>query len=50
MLFWVGLVVIFVVFVSVVTWAIRGYGDRYHEPGTTHLAPPRRGEGRDLER
>ncbi len=46
MFFWVGLSVFFVAFVIVVTWAIRGYADRVHEPGTTHLAPPRPGEGR----
>ena len=50
MFFWIGLVVAFVVFVGVVAWAIRGYGDRFHEPGTTHLAPPSRGEGRRQDR
>ncbi len=37
MFFWVALGVVAVVFVSVFAWALRGYDDRVHQPGTTHL-------------
>lgn len=37
MFFWVGLAVVFVVFVGLVSWGVRGISGRAHEPGTTHL-------------
>jgi hypothetical protein len=37
MLFWIGLVVIVVAFVSVLTWGLRGFEDREHKPGTQRL-------------
>jgi hypothetical protein len=37
MFFWIGLLVVLVVFVSVVTWGLRGIEGRAHEPGTRHL-------------
>ena len=37
MFFWIGLSV---VFVGLVTWGVRGYKGRVHEPGTTHMRPP----------
>jgi len=37
MLFWFGLVVILVVFVTAVTWGVRGMSDREHKPGTQRL-------------
>jgi hypothetical protein len=37
MFFWIGVAVVFVVFVAVVTWGVRGIGDRAHKPGTQHL-------------
>ena len=40
MFFWIGLVVVLTVFVTVVLWAVRGFEGRVHEPGTTHLGPP----------
>jgi hypothetical protein len=40
MFFWIGLAVVFVVFVGLVTWGVRGYKARVHEPGTTHMRPP----------
>ena len=40
MFFWIGLAVVFVVFVGLVTWGVRGYQGRAHEPGTTHMKPP----------
>ena len=40
MFFWIGLALAFVVFVGVVSWAVRGFAGRAHEPGTTHLKPP----------
>jgi hypothetical protein len=40
MFFWIGLAVVFVVFVGLVTWGVRGYKGRVHEPGTTHMRPP----------
>jgi hypothetical protein len=53
MFFWIALPVVLVVFVCAVTWGVRGYGGRVHEPGTRHLFPedtagrsPRRSAGR----
>jgi hypothetical protein len=37
MFFWVGLAVVFVVFVALVAWAARGIPARAHKPGTRHL-------------
>ncbi len=37
MFFWVGLVVVFLVFVCLVSWGARGTADRVHKPGTRHL-------------
>ena len=37
MFFWIGVAVVFVVFVGVVTWGVRGIAGRAHEPGTQHL-------------
>jgi hypothetical protein len=37
MFFWVALVVVFLVFAGLVTWALRGLPGRAHEPGTRHL-------------
>ena len=37
MFFWVGVVVVFLIFVGLVTWGVRGYDDRVHKPGTRHL-------------
>ena len=39
MFFWIALPVVLVVFVCAVTWGVRGYGGRVHEPGTRHLYP-----------
>jgi hypothetical protein len=39
MFFWIALPVVLVVFVCAVTWGVRGYGGRVHEPGTRHLFP-----------
>ena len=37
MLFWIGLVVIVVVFVCALTWGVRGMSEREHKPGTQRL-------------
>jgi hypothetical protein len=37
MFFWIGVVVAFVIVVSVVTWGVRGVEDREHKPGTQRL-------------
>jgi hypothetical protein len=37
MFFWIGLAVVFVVFVAVVSWAVRGQEGRFHKPGTQRL-------------
>jgi hypothetical protein len=37
MFFWIGLAVVFVVFVSLVSWGVRDYYSRVHQPGTRHL-------------
>ena len=37
MFFWIFLAVMAVVFVSAFVWGARGYGDRYHKPGSRHL-------------
>jgi hypothetical protein len=37
MFFWIGLLVVFIAFVSIVTWAARGIEDREHKPGTRRL-------------
>jgi len=37
MFFWVGLAVVFVVFVGLVAWGSREMPSRYHRPGTKHL-------------
>jgi hypothetical protein len=37
MFFWVGLVVILVVFVTGMVWAVRGMSEREHKPGTQRL-------------
>jgi hypothetical protein len=37
MFFWIGLAVVFVVFVVAVTWGSRGMPERFHKPGTRHL-------------
>ncbi len=37
MFFWIGLAVVFVVFVAVVAWGVRGIGGRAHKPGTQRL-------------
>ena len=39
MFFWIALPVVLVAFVCAVTWGVRGYGGRVHEPGTRHLFP-----------
>jgi hypothetical protein len=38
--FWIFLAVMAIVFVGAFSWGARGIGKRWHEPGTTHLAPP----------
>ncbi|MCW2817904.1 MAG: hypothetical protein JWR42_691 [Marmoricola sp.] len=42
MFFWIGLVVVLVVFVALLSWGSRGIDDRFHEPGTQHLNLPRK--------
>lgn len=37
MFFWVVLSIVFVVFVALVTWGVRGIAGRAHEPGTRRL-------------
>jgi flagellar biogenesis protein FliO len=37
MFFWIGVLVIVVVFVSVLAWGLRGFEDREHKPGTQRL-------------
>jgi hypothetical protein len=37
MFFWIGVVVIFVVVVTCVSWGLRGMTDREHKPGTQRL-------------
>jgi hypothetical protein len=37
MFFWIALPIVFVVFVVLVSWGVRGIGGRAHEPGTRHL-------------
>jgi hypothetical protein len=37
MFFWIGLAVIFVVFVCAVTWGARGMAEREHRPGSQRL-------------
>ena len=35
--FWIALPIVLVLFVCAVTFGIRGYDGRVHEPGTRHL-------------
>ncbi len=37
MFFWIALPIVFLVFVGLVTWGVRGIAGRAHEPGTRHL-------------
>jgi len=37
MFFWVGLLVVLVVFVALVRWGVRGIEGRAHRPGTRHM-------------
>jgi hypothetical protein len=42
MFFWIGLVVVLLVFVGALALGSRGIGGRFHEPGTQHLDQPRK--------
>jgi hypothetical protein len=35
--FWIGISVVFVVFVCLVFWGTRGMKEREHKPGTTYM-------------
>jgi hypothetical protein len=35
--FWIGVGVVVVVVVGAVGWAVRGFEEREHEPGTTYM-------------
>ncbi len=37
MFFWIGLLVVFVLFASIVAWGVRGIERRAHKPGTRRL-------------
>jgi hypothetical protein len=37
MFFWIGLVVVFIVFVCLFRWGASGIEDREHKPGTQRL-------------
>jgi flagellar biogenesis protein FliO len=37
MFFWIGVLVILVVFVGCLTWGLRGFDERQHRPGTRRL-------------
>ena len=40
MFFWIGIVVVLLVFVAALTWGLRGIADRGHEPGTQYMDRP----------
>jgi hypothetical protein len=37
MLFWLGLLLVLIVFVSAVAWGLRGMSEREHRPGTQRM-------------
>jgi hypothetical protein len=39
MFFWVGLAVVFLIYLAIVLWASRGTEGRAHKPGTQRLRP-----------